>query len=64
MSEKVALEICSRLPRNDDETNGLIQSGYESAKHMSWESVAENYILKSLNKAIQKKHDRRVQLRA
>ncbi len=64
MSEKVALEICARLPRNDDETNGVIQSGYELAKHMSWESVAENYILKSLNKAIQKKHDRRVQLRA
>ena len=64
VSEKVALEICARLPRNDDETNGVIQSGYELAKHMSWESVAENYILKSLNKAIQKKHDRRVQLRA
>jgi glycosyltransferase involved in cell wall biosynthesis len=64
MSEKVALEICARLPRNDDETNGVIQSGYELAKHMSWESVAENYILKSLNKAVQKKHDRRVQLRA
>jgi len=64
VSEKVALEICARLPRNDDETNDVIQSGYELAKHMSWESVAENYILKSLNKAIQKKHDRRVQLRA
>jgi len=64
VSEKVALEICARLPKNDDETNGVIQSGYELAKHMSWETVAENYILKSLTKAIQKKHDRRVHLRA
>jgi len=56
ISEKVALEICSRLPKNDDEFNRMLQSGYELARHMGWESVVEHYVLKSLHKAVRKKH--------
>ncbi|HOK95235.1 MAG TPA: hypothetical protein PK052_08640 [Anaerohalosphaeraceae bacterium] len=56
ISEKVALEICARLPKNDEELNHLLQSGYELARHMGWESVVQNYVLKSLNKALRKKH--------
>lgn len=56
ISEKIALEICARLPKNDEENASMIQQGYELANHMSWESVAENYVLKSLQKAVCKEH--------
>ena len=56
ISEKIALEICARLPKNDDEFNRMLQSGYELARHMGWESVVENYVLKSLHKAVGKNH--------
>jgi glycogen synthase len=56
ISEKIALEICGRLPKNDQEFNCMLQSGYELARHMGWEAVVENYVMKSLHKAIQKKH--------
>lgn len=52
MSEKVALELCARLPRNDAETKSMIQSGYDLAKHMSWEAVVSNYILKGFHDAL------------
>ena len=56
ISEKTALEICARLPKNDDEFNRMLQSGYELARHMGWESVVEHYVMKSLNKAVTKNH--------
>ncbi|MHC5001373.1 MAG: hypothetical protein ACYTE1_11265 [Planctomycetota bacterium] len=56
ISEKIALEICARLPKNDAEFNRMLQSGYELARHMGWESVVEKYVLKSLHKAVKKKH--------
>lgn len=58
ISEKVALEICARLPKNDEEFNRMLQSGYELARHMGWESVVERYVLKSLHKAVRKEHTR------
>lgn len=64
VSEKVALEICARLPKNDDESNEMLRSGYELARHMSWEVVAQKYVVKGLKKAIEKKHDKQVRLRA
>ncbi|RKY05344.1 MAG: hypothetical protein DRP56_09035 [Planctomycetota bacterium] len=56
ISEKIALEICARLPKNDAEFNHMLQSGYELARHMGWESVVEKYVLKSLHKAVKKRH--------
>jgi hypothetical protein len=56
ISEKVALEICARLPKNDQEFNSMLQTGYELARHMGWESVVSNYVLKSFHKAIRKQH--------
>lgn len=56
ISEKVALEICARLPKNDEEFNRMLQSGFELARHMGWESVVQRYVLKSLHKAVRKKH--------
>jgi hypothetical protein len=64
VSEKVALEICARLPKNDDVANSMIQAGFNLAKHMSWEVVAENYVLPGLVKAVQKTDHRQVHLGA
>lgn len=56
ISEKIALEICARLPKSNEEFNRMLQSGYELARHMGWESVVENYVFKSFHKAVNKKH--------
>ncbi|MHC4424933.1 MAG: glycosyltransferase family protein [Planctomycetota bacterium] len=49
-SEKVAMQICSRLPKNESEIESMIQTGYELAKNMSWDVVVKNYLLSSLQK--------------
>ncbi len=64
ISEKVALELCARLPKNDDEAASMLREGYDLAKHMSWEAVVENYVLKSLHKAVNKKHQQRMNMSA
>jgi hypothetical protein len=48
------MEIFARLPKNDDETVEMINSGYDLAEHMSWDAVVENYILKSFARAVEK----------
>jgi glycosyltransferase involved in cell wall biosynthesis len=50
-SEKVAGEIIARLPKNESETQTIIQTGYELAKNMSWNVVVRNYLLASLQKS-------------
>jgi len=47
-SEKVAMQICSRLPKNEAEVESMIHTGYELAKNMSWDVVVEKYLLSSL----------------
>jgi hypothetical protein len=49
-SEKVAMQICSRLPKNESEIESMIQTGFDLAKHMSWDIVVKNYLLNSLQK--------------
>jgi glycogen synthase len=53
-SEKVAMQICSRLPKNETEIESMIQSGYELARNMSWDVVVNNYLLKSLREIPEK----------
>jgi len=53
-SEKVAMQICSRLPKNEAEIEAMIQSGYELARNMSWDVVVNNYLLKSLREIPEK----------
>ena len=53
-SEKVAMQICSRLPKNQTEIESMLQSGYELAKRMSWDIVVKNYLMKSLQKMPEK----------
>jgi len=54
LSEKIALEICARLPKTQQDFIALMESGYEIAKHMGWDAVCQKYVLKSLNKAVNK----------
>ena len=51
VSEKVAKETVLRLPKSESEIESMIQTGYELAKNMSWDVVAKNYLLTSLQKA-------------
>jgi hypothetical protein len=55
-SEKVAMQICSRLPKNDAELDSMIQVGYELAKNMSWDVVVDDYLLSSMRKIPDKIH--------
>jgi hypothetical protein len=55
-SEKVAMQICSRLPKNKSEIESMIQTGYDLAKNMSWDIVVRNYLLSSLQKIHKKVH--------
>jgi glycosyltransferase involved in cell wall biosynthesis len=49
-SERVAMQICSRLPKSDSEIEDMIQTGYSLARNMSWDTVVNNYLLPSLQK--------------
>jgi len=53
-SEKVAMQICSRLTKNESEIESMIKSGYDLAKNMSWDIAVKNYLLGSLQKALHK----------
>ncbi|MGD8499904.1 MAG: hypothetical protein PVJ86_04610 [Phycisphaerales bacterium] len=55
-SEKVAMQICSRLPKNESEIESMIRTGYELAKNMSWDVVVKNYLLSSLQNIPGKVH--------
>jgi predicted transposase YbfD/YdcC len=51
VSEKVAMQICSRLPKNQAEVETMIQTGWSLAEKMSWDMVVKNYMLPSLANA-------------
>ena len=55
-SDRVAMQICSRLPKNEEEIESMIQSGHELAKNMSWDIVVKDYLLSSLQKMPEKVH--------
>jgi glycogen synthase len=50
-SERVAMQICSRLPKSHSEIESMVQTGYELAKNMSWDVAVKDYLLNSLQKA-------------
>jgi len=49
-SEKVAMQICSRLPKDESEIESMLKTGYELAKNMSWDVVVKDYLLSSIQK--------------
>jgi len=57
VSEKVAMQICSRLPKSQSEIENMIQTGYDLAKNMSWDLVVKNYLLAILQKTLPQQQD-------
>ena len=57
VSEKVAMQVCSRLAKSESETEDMIKTGYSLAKNMSWDAVVKNYLLPSLQKVLYKSHN-------
>ena len=49
-SEKVAMQICSRLAKSESEIQSMVETGYSLAKNMSWDVVVKNYLIRSLEK--------------
>ena len=64
VSDRVAMQICSRLPKNKSEIENMLQSGYDLAKHMSWDVVVENYLMSKLQHSQTSKHRRNVYTQA
>jgi hypothetical protein len=57
VSEKVAMQICSRLAKNITDVEEFVESGYNLAKNMSWDAVVQNYLLSSLEGLAGKQQD-------
>jgi hypothetical protein len=56
VSERVAMQICSRLAKSNDEAEEMIKAGYELARNMSWDEVVKNYLSPTLQKVLDKSH--------
>jgi hypothetical protein len=56
VSEKVAMQICSRLAKSESETEDMIKAGFALAKNMSWDAVVKNHLLPCLQKVLAKSH--------
>lgn len=48
VAERIAMQICSRLPNSEQETAELIETGWHIAQNMSWNAVVENYLTGTL----------------
>ncbi|MBW8042336.1 MAG: hypothetical protein FVQ85_20395 [Planctomycetes bacterium] len=64
VSERVAKEVVARLPQNESEIEDLVQTGYGLAKNMSWEVAVRDYLLVSLQKALDKKPSQAIHTKA
>jgi hypothetical protein len=51
VSAKIAVQLMDRLPRSPKDFADFIDRGYELATHMSWDAVAENYIVPGIELA-------------
>jgi len=54
VAQQVAQEILRRLPDTPAKKNDLLRSGYELARRMSWEVVAQDYFLPAIERACRK----------
>jgi hypothetical protein len=52
VAELLADEIAKRLPRDEAAQEALLKSGYELARRMSWDAVAERFIFPAMHKAV------------
>ncbi len=53
-SARVAEELLRKLPQNDADRERLMKAGYDLAQHMSWNAVAENFVLPAMIHADEK----------
>ena len=53
-SQRIAMQLCSRLPKNNAEIEELLKTGYELASKMSWDTVVQHYILPGLHSITEK----------
>jgi hypothetical protein len=60
VSEKVAKDVIVRLPQNESEIESLIETGFQIAKNMNWEVAVSNYLMVSLQKALDKQHSQKI----
>ena len=51
VSGKIARDLMERLPRTPAQFAELIDRGYDLATHMSWDAVAQNYIVPGIERA-------------
>lgn len=51
VAARVAEGLVARLPRTDEQVRKLLKSGYELARRMSWDVVAESFIFPAVQKA-------------
>jgi hypothetical protein len=51
VSAKIARELMDRLPRSPQQIAEFIERGYDLATHMSWDAVAQNYIVPGIERA-------------
>ena len=63
-SERVAMQICSRLTKDQSEIEKMIESGYALAQNMSWDVVVKDYLLPGLQKVFSKQHPQNIYTRA
>ncbi|MBP7934048.1 MAG: hypothetical protein KA354_05300 [Phycisphaerae bacterium] len=55
VAERIAAEIMQRLPENEQQVEQLMTSGYELARQMSWDVVAEQYVLPGIESICRRK---------
>ena len=60
ISDKVAMQICSRLPKNDSEMEEMIRTGETIAERMSWDVVVKKHLLNTLQKALRKQRGKNI----
>jgi glycogen synthase len=52
VAEQVAEQILKRLPPGNAEREALLQSGYDLARKMSWDAVAERFVMPAIRRAL------------
>jgi hypothetical protein len=51
VAEELADQLLERLPKNEADEERLMESGYELARHMSWDVVAERLVFPAIRRA-------------
>ena len=50
VADRIARQIAERLPTDESQQRDLVESGYKLAKRMSWDEVAQAYIMPTVDR--------------